>query len=60
MFSLPTILFSSMVTHTKALGMMETPTYLIEIRMLLQIVREITSLMKSWKSLVNYGEIIIS
>ena len=31
----PTILFSSMDTPTKALGMMETPTYLTEPRMLL-------------------------
>ena len=60
MFSLPTILSSSMVTPTKARGLMETPTYLTEIHMLLQIVGEITSLMKSWKSPVNYGEIIIS
>ena len=49
-----------MVTPTKARGMMETPTYLTEIHMLLRIVGEITSLMKSWKSPVNYGEIIIS
>ena len=49
-----------MATLTKAFGMMETPTYLTEIRMLLQIVGEITSLMKSWKSPMTYGEIIIS
>ena len=60
LFILPTILFSSMVITTKALSMMEIPTYLTEIHMLLQIVGGITSLMKSWKSLVNYGEIIIS
>ena len=60
MFCLPTILSSSMVTPIKAHGLMETPTYLTEIHMLLQIVGEITSLMKSWKSPVNYGEIIIS
>ena len=60
LFSLPAILFSSTATPTKALGMMETPTYLTEIHMLLQIVGEITSLTKSWKSLVNYGGIITS
>ena len=45
---------------TKALGMMETPTYPTEIHMLLLIVGGITLLMKSWKSPVNYGKIIIS
>ena len=49
-----------MATPTKALGMSETPTYLTEIHMLWQTVGELTSLMKSWKSLVNYGKIIIS
>ena len=47
LFILPTILFSSMVITTKALSMMEIPTYLTEIHMLLQIVEGITSLMKS-------------
>ena len=42
-----------------AIGMMETPTYLIEIHMLLQIVGGTTLLMKFYKSLVNYGKIII-
>ena len=36
-----------MVITTKALSMMEIPTYLTEIHMLLQIVGGITSLMKS-------------
>ena len=49
-----------MATPTKALGMSETPTYLTEIHMLWKTVGELTSLMKSWKSLVNYGKIIIS
>ena len=60
MFSLPTIWSSSMDIPIKARGLMETPTYLTEIHMFLQIVGEITSLMKFWKSPVNYGEIIIS
>ena len=40
--------------------MMETPTYPAKIHMLLLIVEGITLLMKSWKSPVNYGKIIIS
>ena len=60
MFSLPTIWSSSMDIPIKARGLMETPTYLTEVHMFLQIVGEITSLMKFWKSPVNYGEIIIS
>ena len=60
LLNLLTILFSSMDIPTKALGMMETPTYLTKIRVLLQIVGEIILSMKFWKPPMSYGETIIS